>query len=212
MRKVIVMGIGLSLAISAALAADMPPLRGDRFKPLDLKKLDPAQESMVRDILAGPRGSLNGPFNILLRSPELGNRLQAVGEYLRFKTSLPHAINEFAIVTVAREWTAQYEFFAHKKLALVAGVKENVVDDIAAGRTPTEMTPDQQAVWNFIKELDSNHRVSDSTFANVKQRFGERGIVDLIGLAGYYHTMSMLMNVDRYPMPSGEPLPLQTLK
>ena len=211
MRKLIVMGVGLSLALSAALAADIPSLRGDRFKPLDLNRLDPEQNAMIHGILAGSRTSLNGPFNILLRSPDLGNRLQAVGEYLRFKTSLPHAINEFAIVTVAREWTAQYEFFAHKKLALVAGVKEDVVDDIAAGRTP-KMTPDQQAVWSFIKELDSTHQVSDSTFDNVKQRFGERGVVDLISLMGYYHTMSMLMNVDRYPLPPGEKPPLQPLK
>ena len=207
MRKLFVMGVGLSLALSAALAADIPSLRGDRFKPLDLNRLDPEQNAMIHGILAGSRTSLNGPFNILLRSPDLGNRLQAVGEYLRFKTSLPHAINEFAIMTVAREWTAQYEFFAHKKLALVAGVKEEVVDDIAAGRTP-KMTPDQQAVWTFIKELDSTHQVSDSTFDNVKQRFGERGVVDLISLVGYYHTMSMLMNVDRYPMPPGEKPPL----
>lgn len=207
MQRIIVMGLSLMLALSAALAADLPSLRGDRFRPLDLNKLDPAQEAMVHDILAGSRTSLNGPFNILLRSPDVGNRLQAVGEYLRFKTSLPHAINEFAIVTVAREWTAQYEFFAHSKLALAAGVKEDVVDDIAAGRTP-KMTPDQQAVWSFIKELDTTHRVSDSTFDNVKQRFGERGVVDLISLIGYYHTMSMLMNVDRYPMPPGEKPPL----
>jgi 4-carboxymuconolactone decarboxylase len=211
MRRLIVMGVGLSLGLSAALAADIPSLRGDRFKPLDLNRLDPEQNAMIHGILAGSRTSLNGPFNILLRSPDLGNRLQAVGEYLRFKTSLPHAINEFAIVTVAREWTAQYEFFAHKKLALVAGVKEDVVDDIAAGRTP-KMTPDQQAVWTFIKELDSTHQVSDSTFDNVKQRFGERGVVDLVTLVGYYHTMSMLMNVDRYPMPPGEATPLQMLK
>jgi len=207
MRKSIVIGVCLSLAVSAALAADIPSLRGGRFKPLDLNRLDAEQNAMIHDILAGSRTSLNGPFNILLRSPDLGNRLQAVGEYLRFKTSLPHAINEFAIVTVAREWAAQYEFFAHKKLALEAGVKEDVVDDIAAGRTP-KMTPDQQAVWTFIKELDSTHQVSDSTFDNVKQRFGERGVVDLIGLVGYYHTMSMLMNVDRYPMPPGEKPPL----
>jgi 4-carboxymuconolactone decarboxylase len=207
MRKIIIMGLGLGLSLSAALAADIPPLRGDRFKPLDVDKLDTAQNAMIHDILAGSRTSLNGPFNVLLRSPELGNRLQAVGEYLRFKTSLPHAVNEFAIVTVAREWRAQYEFFAHSKLALAAGVKEDVIDDVAAGRTP-KMTPDQQAVWTFIKELDSIHQVSDSTFDNVKQRFGERGVVDLIGLIGYYHTMSMLMNVDRYPMPPGEKPPL----
>lgn len=80
---------------------------------------------------------------------------------------MPHAINEFAIVTVAREWTAQYEFFAHKKLALPAGVKEEVINDIATGRTP-KMTPDQQAVWTFIKELNSAHQVSDSSFNNIK--------------------------------------------
>ena len=127
------------------LWVDIPPLRGDRFKPLDLNKFDAAQNAMIHEILTGPRANLNGPFNVLLRSPDFGNRLQAVGEDLRFKTSLPHAINEFAIVTIARGWTAQYEFFAHKKRALVAGVKDEVIDDIARGRTP-KMTPDQQAV------------------------------------------------------------------
>lgn len=215
MRKIAVMvlgsSLGLWLALSAALAADIAPLRGDRFRPLDLNALDAAQKAMIRDILAGPRANLNGPFNILLRSPDLGNRLQAVGEYLRFKTSLPHSLNEFAILTVAREWTAQYEFFAHKRLALAAGVKEEVIDDIAAGRTP-RMSPDEQAVWTFVKELDSTHQVSDSTFHRLEGRFGERGVVDLVSLVGYYHTMSMLMNVDRYPMPGGEKSPLQPVK
>jgi 4-carboxymuconolactone decarboxylase len=158
---------------------------------------------MVDNILAGPRGSLNGPFNALLRSPDLGDRLQRVGEYVRFKTSIPPRLNELAILVVAREWTAQYEWLAHSDYALKAGVPPAVIEEIAAGKRPSKLAPDEEAIYAFTRELVDSKHISDAAFDAVKEKFGERGIVDLVGLIGYYHTVSMLLNVDRYPLPAG---------
>ncbi len=162
-------------------------------------------------ILAGPRGSLNGPFNVMLRSPDLGDRLQKVGEYVRFKTSILPRLNELAILVTARAWTAQHEWYAHRELALKAGLPPVIAEEIAAGKRPTKMEADQQIVYDFTRELIETKGVSDATFNAAKDRFGERGVVDLIGLIGYYHTVSMLLNVDRYPLPEGAKPPLEAL-
>jgi 4-carboxymuconolactone decarboxylase len=211
-RRLLYAGALALVAASAALAADMPPLRGDRFKPLTYEELNPEQKALVEALLAGPRGSLNGPFNVMLRSPELGDRLQRVGEYVRFKTSIPPRLNELAILMVAREWTAQYEWLAHSALAVKAGVPPAVVEDIAAGRRPGKLADDEAIVYDFARELIDTRQVSDAAFTALKDRFGERGVVDLVGLIGYYHTVSMLLNVDRYPLPEGAQAPLQALK
>ncbi len=168
-------------------------------------------EAMADAVLAGPRASLNGPFNVMLRSPDLGDRLQKVGEYVRFKTSIPPRLNELAILVTARAWTAQYEWYAHYQYAMKAGVPPAVAEDIAAGKRPTKMEGDEAIVYNFTRELIDTKQVSDATFSAVKDKFGERGVVDLIGLIGYYHTVSMLLNVDRYPLPEGVKPPLQAL-
>jgi 4-carboxymuconolactone decarboxylase len=211
-RKLLAASVAALLGAAAAFAADMPPLRGDRFKPLTAQELTPEQKNLVDNLLSGPRGSLNGPFNAMLRSPELGDRLQRVGEYVRFKTSIPPRLNEIAILVVAREWTAQYEWLAHRELALKAGVPPAVVEDIAAGQRPGKLAPDEEAVYAFARELTDTKHVSDAAFNAVKEKFGERGVVDLVGLIGYYHTVSMLLNVDRYPLPEGAKAPLQALK
>jgi 4-carboxymuconolactone decarboxylase len=190
----------------AAVAADMPPLRGDRFKPLKLEEMTAEQKVVVDSIMSGPRGSMNGlggPFNALLRSPDLGDRVQKVGEYVRFKTSLPQHLNEMAILITARHWTSQYEWYAHHALAMKAGLNPAVADDISAGRRPAAMQPDEAIVYDFSRELLDTKQVSDARFDAVKARFGERGVIDLVGVLGYYTMVSMLLNVDRYPLPDG---------
>jgi 4-carboxymuconolactone decarboxylase len=204
-------GLAILLFASAALAADMPALRGDRFKPLTAAEMTPEQKALADAILAGPRASLNGPFNVMLRSPELGDRLQKVGEYVRFKTSIPPRLNELAILVTARAWTAQYEWYAHQALALKAGLPPAVIDDIAAGKRPSKLESDEAVVYDFTRELIDTKQVSDATFNAAKEKLGERGVVDLIGLIGYYHTVSMLLNVDRYPLPEGAKPPLAML-
>ena len=210
--------IGL-LAMGPALAQDATPsaprnlqLRGDRFKPLTYDQLTPQQKTMADHILAGPRGSLDGPYNMLLRSPEMGDLAQQFGASLRFHSSLPPRLNEFAIIITARAWTAQHAWTVHKQAALQAGLSPALCDAIANGRRPASMQPDEEAIYNFATELINTKQVSDAAFAAVKEKFGERGVVDLVGVLGYYHFVSMVLNVDRYPVAPGTQPELKPLK
>ena len=187
-------------------------LVGDRFKPLTYEQMTPEQKTMVEHLLAGPRAGANGPFNVLLRSPELGDIAQTLGARVRFNSSLPRALNEMAIIMTARVWTAQYEWYAHKRAALQAGLNPAIVDAIATGKRPAAMQPNEVAIYDFCDELLNTKHVSDPTFAAAIKAFGERGVVDLIGLTGYYQLVSMLLNVDRYPLPDGEKPELKHLR
>jgi 4-carboxymuconolactone decarboxylase len=186
-------------------------LRGDRFKPLTSEELNAEQRTLVDNVLKGPRGSVAGPFNILLRSPDLGERIQRVGEYVRFRSSLPPRLNEFVILITARAWTGQFEWHDHYARAVKAGLKPEIADDVAVNKRPTEMQPDEEIIYNFTKELLDTHQVSDASFKAVVDKFGERGVVDLMGTIGYYHIMSIMLNVDRYPLPAGASNPLKPL-
>jgi 4-carboxymuconolactone decarboxylase len=207
-RRVLVMGMLLAVA-AVTLARQMKDLnlRGDRFAPLTAEQLTPEQETMVRDLLGGTRTSLNGPFNALLRSPEMGNHAQKLGEYVRFKTSVPRRLNEMAILMTARFWSSQYEWYAHEKLALDAGLDPAVIDAIRAGRRPVSMRPDETVVYDFCTELRERRRVSDRSFSAAVDLLGEKGVVDLIANMAYYDLVSMVLNVDRYPLPAGAALP-----
>ena len=179
-------------------------LRGDRFKPLTYDEMTPAQKTMFDHLLAGPRGTTGtGPFNVLLRSPEIGDLGQEFGAATRFRSSLPQKLYELAILVTARYWTAQYEWQAHHRSALQAGLSPAICDAIAAGRRPAGMQKDEEAVYNFVSELLNTKQVSDATFAAAKTAFGERGIVDIIAVTGWYNIVSMLLNVDRYPVNEG---------
>jgi 4-carboxymuconolactone decarboxylase len=182
-------------------------LRGDRFAPLTAEQLTPEQEKMVRDLLAGTRTSLSGPFNVLLRSPEMGNHAQKLGEYVRFKTSLPRRLNEMAILMTARFWSSQYVWYAHEKLALDAGLSRAMVDAIRSGRRSLSMQADETVVYDFCTELRERHRVSDANFGAAVDLLGEKGVVDLIANMAYYDLVSMVLNVDRYPLPAGAAFP-----
>jgi 4-carboxymuconolactone decarboxylase len=187
-------------------------LVGDRFKPLTYDKLTPAQKTMADHMMSGERRGMNGPFNVLLRSPEVGDLAQQLGAQLRFHSSLPRRLNEFAIIMTARYWTAQYEWIAHKRLALEAGLSPAVVDAVAAGKRPESMQPDEAAIYTFTDELLKTKQVSDATFKAAVEAFGERGVVDLISVTGYYQLVSAILNVDRYPLPAGAKAELAPLK
>jgi 4-carboxymuconolactone decarboxylase len=183
----------------------------ERFKPLTLEEMTPAQRRMAENLLSGPRKGMKGPFSALLYSPEMGDAAQELGARVRFKNSLPEKLKELAILTVARFWTAQYEWYAHRRLALEAGLGGAVIDAIAAGERPAAMTADEAAIYAFATELLETREVSDATFAAVKERFGEKGVIDLICTMGYYTLVSMTLNVNRYPLPEGV-TPLKKLK
>jgi 4-carboxymuconolactone decarboxylase len=179
-----------------------------RFKTLTAETMTPEQRAAAAAIQSGPRGAgLRGPFNALLRSPELCDLVQRVGAYVRFKSVLPPALNEMAICMAGRKWTAQYEFYAHRRLALEAGLDAAIVDAIAAGKRPAKLSDDEASVYDFASELLGTGQVSDASHAGVQDRFGERGVIDLVGAIGYYSLVSMVLNVDRVPLPAGvEPL------
>jgi 4-carboxymuconolactone decarboxylase len=186
-------------------------LVGDRFRPLTWDEMTPPQRSMIEHLLAGERAGTGGPFNVFLRSPEMGDIAQQLGAHIRFHSSLPRQLNEMAILIVARDWTAHYEWYAHKRLALQAGLKPDIVEAIAAGTRPATLQPDEQALYTFETELIARHEVSDATFKGAVAALGERGVVDLIGLMGYYQVVSMVLNVDRYPLPEGAKPELQPI-
>jgi 4-carboxymuconolactone decarboxylase len=208
--------MGLATILGAQQAAAPNPrdvkLAGDRFKPLTYDQMSPGQKTMIENLLAGERRGTGGPFNILLRSPEIGDLAQKLGAGVRFHSSLPPRLNELGIIITARYWTAQFEWNAHKRAALAAGVSPAIVDAIAAGQRPASMKPDEEAVYNFGTELLRTKQVSDATFQAATKALGERGVVDLISVMGYYQLVSMLLNVDRYPLGDGvkpelKPLP-----
>ena len=182
------------------------------FRRLAESEMTEAQLKVYRDLAAGPRGGVRGPFNALLRSPVLADRAQKLGEYLRFESSLPARLNEFAILITARYWNAQYEWHAHHIHAMKGGLDPAIAADLAQGRRPAKMQEDETIVYDFCTELHKNKTVSDQTQNAAFAKFGERGVVDLIGVSGYYTLVSMVLNVDRQPLPEGTPPPLAPLK
>jgi 4-carboxymuconolactone decarboxylase len=222
MRSLI--SISLLFAIVAITTAQAPDtqrqkpdpralkLRGNRFKPLTYDEMNPQQKKMIDNLLAGPRGGAEGPFNVLLRSPEMGDLAGTFGAATRFSTSIPRKLNELAIILVGRHWTSQFEWTAHHRAALNAGLSAAICDAIAEGKRPQGMAKDEEVVYNFVTELLNTTQMSDATFNATKAMFGERGIVDLIGVMGWYTTVSMVLNVDQYPLPDGQKPELKLLK
>ena len=209
--------VGVAMAQNPGPSAPVPDpntvkLVGDRFKPLTYREMTPEQKKMFEGLISGERRGAGGPFNVLLRSPEMGDLAQKFGASMRFHSSIPPRLNELAIIITARHWTSHYEWYAHKRAALQNGVSAATVEAIAAGRRPTTMQPDEEIVYNFCTELLTNKQVGDQTFQAARDKFGERGIVDLVGVSGYYGLVSMLLNVDRYPLPDGVQPELKPLR
>ena len=203
MRRTAAFLMGMAMATAASAQ--------DRFPELTPEQMTPAQKGVADAIKSGPRGSIRGPFNAWLRSPELADRLQKVGEHIRFHSSLPPRLNEFAILITARHWNAKYEWYAHYPLALKGGLKPEVAADLAKGVKPRGMAADEAAVYAFCTELRRDRKVSDATYAAVRKLFGDQGVVDLIGVNGYYDLVSMTLNVAEVATPPDGALPLPDL-
>ncbi len=183
-----------------------------RFPQLEPANFTPRQKEVADAIQSGPRGGgLRGPFNALLRSPELCDLVQRVGAYVRYGSSIPAALNELAICMAGRKWTAQYEFYAHRKLAIDAGLNPAILDAVAEGKTPANMSADEAIVYNFVTALLANGSVPDAQYQPALDRFGENGVMDIVGAVGYYSLVSMVLNVADVQLPAGEPKPLKPL-
>jgi 4-carboxymuconolactone decarboxylase len=181
----------------------------DRLPPVPARKYSEVQRKAVQDFLRERGQPVFGPFVPLLRSPELMLSAKSMGDYLRFRSALPKRIGELAILVVCREWTQQVEWQIHYPLALQAGVPRDVADAIADGRRPDKLSPDEQAAYDLSVEILRNHRVSDETYRRAVAAFGEQGVVDLLGLNGYYALLAVVMNAARTPPPPTAAVPLR---
>lgn len=185
----------LALAVSAAAQDRMPPVSADR--------LTDAQKKAVAEFEAARKTGLSGPFWPLLRSPEVLSRARAMGDYLRFTSVLPPRLSEFVIIITARQWTQNYEWDVHAPLAEKGGLKPSIIAAVAEGRRPDGMAEDEELLYTFCDELHRNRSVSDATYARAVKAFGEQGVIDVLGISGYYTMLAMVLNTARTPVPAG---------
>ena len=183
--------------------------REPRFPQLTLDQLTPAQRPVGEKILSVSSVGLAGPYNPMIRSPEMAQRMYDLLDYLRWHTSVPTRLNEFAILIQGRLWRSQVEWYAHYPLAIKAGLSEAVAADLKADRRPQGMKPDEAAVYDFCMELSTKQAVSDETFARAKQVLGDQGVVDLTTLTGTYVTVAMLLSMAEEGVPPGKEPPFK---
>ena len=197
------------VAVGLLLTGSAFALTGERMVEIPLDKMTPAQRTVADAIMSGPRKGMSGPFNAWLRSPELADRLQKVGEYVRFNTSLEKRLNEMAIIMTAQYWGSQYEWYAHAPLAIKAGLDPDVVAALGAGNKPEKMKDDEALVWEFTTQLRRDHGVNDAIYAKAVEKFGENGVMDLVAVNGYYDVVSMTLNVAHVSPPADAQLPFK---
>jgi len=178
--------------LASAIAASA---QQDRFRQLKLEDTSGDQRALAERMLKQTRVGLGGPWNIMLRSPEMSEGLLSLYNYFRWKTALPHTLMELALLTTAREWSVQFEWFAHYPIALQAGVSPAVLADVRDGRRPKNMKPDEAVTYDFTVELCRKHFVSDAMYQKAKTLLGEKNVVDLTSLVGTYISIGALLNV-----------------
>jgi 4-carboxymuconolactone decarboxylase len=175
----------------------------DRMPPIPESQQTDAQKKAVAEFTAARKTGISGPFVPMLRSPEVMNRARAMGDYLRFNSVLPPRLSEFAILITARYWTQNYEWDAHNQLALQGGLSADIIRAIADGRRPDKMAADEDVLYTFCDELHRNQSISDATYARAVSTFGEQGVIDIVGISGYYTLLAMVLNTARTPVPAG---------
>jgi 4-carboxymuconolactone decarboxylase len=194
MRTLILAALTAAASLGVAMAQDrMPEIPAD--------KMTEAQKKAAQEFAAGRGTPVFGPFVPLLRSPEVMLRAKAMGDYLRFRNVLPARLSEFVILITARQWTQQYEWDVHYPIAVKAGLNPEIAKALADGHRPAQMPADEELVYDFITELHDTKSVSDSTYARAVSRFGEQGVIDMLGVNGYYTFLAMVMNTTRTALP-----------
>jgi 4-carboxymuconolactone decarboxylase len=199
------------VAIAALVAVAQPIHAQDvtRFAPLKADELSPAQKAWADAIAVPPRNAKFGaaPYRAYIRNPELAPKLSALSDYLRWNTTLPPRLSEFAILITARNWTAQYEWAAHYPLALKAGLDVKILGDLSAGRRPDSMRGDEAALYDLTSSLYRDKKVTDAVYKAAVEKFGERGVMDIIGIIGYYDLVSMTLITAQVSAPSDSTAP-----
>jgi 4-carboxymuconolactone decarboxylase len=186
-----------------------PMSKQPRFPQLTMDALTAQQRPLGEEIMKVSRVGLGGPYNPMLRSPVFAQRMFDLLYYLRWQTSVPLWLNEFAILIVGRQWRSQVEWFAHAPLALKAGLSPQIVADLKTNRRPASMPPEEAVVYDFVTELTIRHEVADETFARAKRLLGEQQIVDLTAVAGTYITVAMMLAMAEQSVPAGEEPPFR---
>jgi 4-carboxymuconolactone decarboxylase len=194
----------LVLSVTAILARAQ-----DRMPPIPADKYTDAQKKAAEEFAGGRGYEVRGPFVPLIRSPEVMLRAKAMGDHLRFKSALAPRLSEMIILITAREWTQQYEWVAHHDIAIKAGLRNDIADAIADGRRPVGMAEDEEAAYDMSIEIQRTKRVSDPTWNKAVAKFGEQGVIDLLGINGYYTFLAMAMNAARTGLPAGVAEPLK---
>ena len=195
--------LGTLVLVVAVFGAAVSAGGQDRMPPIPVDKLTNAQKQAIDEFKAARSVDISGPFVPMLRSPEVMSRARALGDYLRFKSSLPPRLSEFVILLTARRWTQQYEWHAHQPLALQGGLRAEIVTAIADGRRPAAMAEDEDAVYTLWEEVQRTQGASDATYARAVGKVGEQGVIDVLGITGYYTMLAMVMNTTRTPLPEG---------
>jgi 4-carboxymuconolactone decarboxylase len=195
----------VSLAILSNVNAE------DRMPPIPLEEMTDLQKKHAEGIINGPRGALYGPFIPLIRSPELMDRAQRMGEYLRYHSAIGNKLSELVILIVSRRWTQQFEWDTHESIALKVGISPETVQAIRGGRKPAQLTGDEQIVYDVTTELDATKDLSDATYKRAVERFGEQGVIDMVGIQGYYTFLAMIMNAAHTTVTDPKTAPLERL-
>ena len=193
----------VAVVVACVFAPGLNAIAQDRLPPIPADAMTDAQKKAVAEFVAARGADISGPFVPMLRSPEVMTRARAMGDYLRYKSVLPPRLSEFVILITARQWTQQYEWDTHYSVALNAGISVESARAVAEGRRPEHMAVDEELVYDFSVELQRNQSVSDATYARMLARFGEQGIIDTVGIVGYYTFLGMVLNTARTPLPSG---------
>jgi 4-carboxymuconolactone decarboxylase len=194
----------LAFALVLSLVFSLSAFAQERMGPIPADTMTPAQKQAAADHTKA-RGSLTGPWNVLLRSPELMARVRGLSDYVRWNGALSPKQSEFVILITAREWSQPYEWNAHQPLALKGGLNPEIAKAVAEGRRPHGMAEDEEILYDFATELLQNRSVSDATYARMTAKFGEKAVLDTIGLMGHYSLIAMVLNTARTPVPPGGP-------
>jgi 4-carboxymuconolactone decarboxylase len=204
--------VALAAAVSSAaltLAGSQLMSKEPRFSQLTPAQLSDAQKPLADEIMKVSSIGLGGPYNPLLRSPVLGQRMFDLLHYLRWETSVPLRLNEFAILIVGRQWRSQVEWFAHVPIAIKAGLSPDIIAELKTGKRPANMPAEEAVVYDFVTELTTQHAVSDETFARAKKLLGEQQVVDLTTVAGTYVSIAMLLAMSEESVPPGKEPPFK---
>ena len=209
--KLIVMAMLTLVAGSVAIIATGPRAtsKEPRFSQLTMDQLNDQQKPLAEQIMKISSVGIGGPYNPLLRSPVLGQRMFDLLHYLRWETSMPLKLNEFAILIIGRQWRSQVEWLAHAPLAIKAGLSPDIVAELKANKRPSNMPPQESAVYDFVTELTTKHAVSDETFNRAKELLGEQQVVDLTAVAGSYVAVAMLLAMSEEGVPPGREPPFK---